>query len=124
MSNANKVKELLERSLKARTKDLNERTTEEMAEDFNIDLEIADLTTIHEAYQFLVKKYVENAEEYMNENFLTMEEIKANHEKRKKKKGKGKGKSSKTEDMEVGTEESIKGRTSRLDHIVLKTQGH
>ena len=106
------MKELLEQALIARTKDLSEKTTEELESEFNINFEISDLPTIHESYQFLYKKYVEDADSYKNENFLDMEEIKANNEKRKKKKKK-KSKD-KMDDMDVeDIEPAQQGRRSR-----------
>ena len=104
-----KVKELLEKALISRTKDNAERTVEEMEAEFNINFEVADLSTIHEAYQFLFKKYVEDVDNLVNENFLTKEEIRKNHEKKKKKK---KG-SSKDMDVEDVTNLKLKSRKAR-----------
>jgi len=39
-------------------------------EEFNIFLEDADMTTVHESYQYLIKKYVENGEEVTNGMFI------------------------------------------------------
>ena len=91
-------------------KDTNERTQEEMEAEFNINFEVADLSTIHEAYQFLFKKYVCDAEKVKNENFLTPEEIMKNHEKRQKKK---KAKESKNMDIEEITDMKKKSRRAR-----------
>ena len=54
-----------------------------MEAEFNIHFEVADLATIHESYQFLMKKYVEN--QAPDIKFLTLDDIKKNNEKRKKK---------------------------------------
>ena len=48
--------------------------------------QVADLATIHESYQFLMKKYVE--EQAPDVQFLTLEDIKKNHKKKKEKKKK------------------------------------
>ena len=69
-----------------RTKDMNERSVEEMEQEFNINFEVADLSTIHEAYQFLIKKYVEDVDKLKNENFVDMEELKKKHKEKKHKK--------------------------------------
>lgn len=79
-----KVKKLLEKHLMERTKDANERSVEEMESEFNINFAVADLSTIHEAYQFLIKKYVEDVDTLKNENFVDMEELKKRHEKKRK----------------------------------------
>ena len=55
-----------------------------MEAEFNIHFEVADLATIHESYQFLMKKYVEN--QAPDIKFLTLDDLKKNNEKRKKKK--------------------------------------
>ena len=44
-------------------------------------LQVSDLQTIHEAYQYLLRKYVHKENKVAN--FLTPEQIKANHERRK-----------------------------------------
>ena len=54
-----------------------------MPESFDIHLEYADMTTIHEAYHFLMKKYVDGNEDMSSNNFLDMEALKARHERRK-----------------------------------------
>ena len=45
-----------------------------------------DLSTVHEAFQFIYKKYVEDSSR--NVNFLDMEKIRRNNEKRKKERSK------------------------------------
>ena len=52
-----------------------------MEEDFNPDFQVSDLQTIHEAFQYIVKKYVQKEKKVAN--FLTAEQIRANHERRK-----------------------------------------
>ena len=88
-----------------------------MEAEFNINFEVADLSTIHEAYQFLFKKYVAEIDTLKNENFLTAEEIKKNHEKRKKKREKRKkeGKNGKHDTMDVDdiADMKLKGRKAR-----------
>ena len=75
-----------------------------MKAEFNINFEVADLSTIHEAYQFVFKKYVEDCSQDIN--FLTLEDIKKNNEKRKKKK-------SETENTDEEGDLRLKGRRSR-----------
>ena len=65
----------------ARVKDYRERTAEEMEDEFNPHFQVSDLQTIHEAYQYLLKKYVHK--EGKVANFLTPEQIRANNERRK-----------------------------------------
>ena len=67
-----KLQKLLEKALIERTEDFHQRTEEEMKAEFNINFTVADLSTIHEAFQFLMKKYVE--EEAPDINFLTLED--------------------------------------------------
>ena len=101
------------RHLMERTKDANERDAAEMEQEFNINYEFADLSTIHEAYQFLIKKYVEDVDQLKNENFLDMEELKKKHQKRKKsKKNEGEGGEEK-KDKHAAKEKDLKGRRSR-----------
>ena len=75
------VQALLEKALMARVKDYRERSVEDMEEDFNPDFQVSDLQTIHEAFQYIVKKYVQKEKKVAN--FLTAEQIRANHERRK-----------------------------------------
>ena len=65
----------------ARVKDYRERTVEDMEEDFNPHFQVSDLQTIHEAYQYILRKYVHKEQKVAN--FLTPEQIRANHERRK-----------------------------------------
>ena len=46
--------------------------------------QVADLATIHESFQFLMKKYVD--EEAPDIQFLNLDDLKKKHEKKKKKK--------------------------------------
>ena len=50
------VKEMLKVALQERSDNVINFDIEKHEEEFNIHLEIADLTTIHEAYQYLVRK--------------------------------------------------------------------
>ena len=77
------VKEMLKKHLQERSDDLLEGTEQEITEEFNIHLELADRTTIHEAYQFLIKKYIDGKEDIQQEMFVDIEKLKA---KRKEKK--------------------------------------
>ena len=108
-----KVKQLLEKHLIDRTKESNEKTAEEMESEFNINFEATDLATIHEAYQFLVKKYVEDADKFKNENFLTPEELREMHEKKKKKRKNREKEKEKEKDGDEDFGDKIKGRRSR-----------
>ena len=67
----------------ARVKDYRERTVEDMEDEFNPHFQVSDLQTIHEAYQHNLKKYVHK--ERKEANFLSMEQIRANHERKKSK---------------------------------------
>ena len=49
---------------------------------FDIDLEIADMTTVHEAYQFLIKKYIDGKESVQSDVFVDIQKLK---EKRRQK---------------------------------------
>lgn len=82
------VKVMLKKCLKERSEALLEEFEEEALKqpEFNIHLEYADMTTIHEAYQFLVKKYIDGNEDVTAEMFIDMEEIKAKHEEKMAKK--------------------------------------
>jgi len=89
-----------------------------MEAEFNVNFEVADLSTIHEAYQFLFKKYVADLDNFKNENFLTAEEIRKKHEKRKKKREKlakeGKnGDEGKNMDVDDIADLKLKGRKAR-----------
>ena len=75
------VQALLEKALMARVKDYRERTVEDMEDDFNPHFQVSDLQTIHEAYQYILRKYVHKERKVAN--FLTAEQIRANHERRK-----------------------------------------
>jgi hypothetical protein len=87
MLNAGKqsqVKTMLKDALQERFDALVENPDLEK-EDFNIHLEITDMTTIHESYQYLVKKYVDGNEDATSEAFMDMEELKKRHEENKAK---------------------------------------
>ena len=72
---------MLEKALMARVKDYRERTVEDLEDEFNPHFQVSDLQTIHEAYQYILRKYVQK--ERKEANFLSMEQIRANHERRK-----------------------------------------
>ena len=74
------VKALLKKALVERTKDITDKEAAE--EEFNIHLEVSDLTTTHEAYQFLLRRYVEEGRSSDNGTFLDMEKLKARHKRR------------------------------------------
>lgn len=79
-----KVKKMLEKALMKRTTDHRER--ELMDSDYDDEYDPnknPDLQTIHEAYQYLIKSYVDDANRRKDASFLSLEQIRANHEKRK-----------------------------------------
>ena len=90
----------------ARTKDLQEKTVEEMEAEFNINFEVADLATIHESYQFLMKKYVEN--QAPDIKFLNLDDIKKKNERRKKKR----------EELGVSDEEEIRSNYTNSRYYI------
>ena len=51
--------------------------------EYNPYFKPADLPTIHEAYQFLLKNYVESCKNESQTQFLTLAQIKVNNERRK-----------------------------------------
>ena len=79
MLNANKhkeVKKMLKECLQERFDALVENGPDMEKEDFDINLEISDMTTIHESYQYLIKKYVDGHEDIgkskvLPQNFTT-----------------------------------------------------
>ena len=84
------VKEMLKEALQERSDNVLHFDIHK--EEFNIHLEIADLTTIHEAYQYLVKKYVDGNEDSTPEVFVNIDEIKKRHDEIKKKHDENKNK--------------------------------
>ena len=52
------LKILLDSSMKQRTENFV-KSKKKIKEKFNVDLEVVDLPTVHEAFQFLVQKFVE-----------------------------------------------------------------
>ena len=74
------VKALLKKALVERTEDITEKEAAE--EEFNIHLEVSDLTTTHEAYQFLLRRYVQEGHSSEMGTFLDMEKLKARHKRR------------------------------------------
>ena len=52
------------------------------AVEYNPNFKPADLPTIHEAYQFLLKNYVESCKNESQTQFLTLAQIKVNNERR------------------------------------------
>ena len=62
------LKQLLDLAIKDRTEDYVQRkhTTKAVVKtgnkEFNLDLEVTDMSTVHEAFQFLVRKFVETNE--------------------------------------------------------------
>ena len=73
VSTKNQLKKLLEKSLLERTKALNTKSFDELKAERNPYLQVADLSTIHEAYQFLMMKYVDNDE--ASNLFLTTDQL-------------------------------------------------
>ena len=100
-----RIQNLLETALMARSVEKNEKIYDEMKPDFN-GSEDTNLSTVHEAFQFIYKKYVEDSS--TNANFLTMDDIKRKHEERKKRRSK-----SQTENKEVEMDPKLKERRSR-----------
>ena len=75
------ARKLLETALLERSEEKNE---EELKSDIATDFEKTEVSKIHEAYQFVYKKYLE--EDFQKEKFLSIEEIKRKNEERKKRK--------------------------------------
>ena len=99
------IQKLLETALMARSDEKNEKIYDEMKQDLN-GFEDTNLSTVHEAFQFIYKKYVEDSS--TNANFLTMEDIRRKNEERKKKRSK-----SQNTDKEVEMDPKLKERRSR-----------
>ena len=78
-----KVKKLLEKALMRCTNDYRDRGIDDLADEFNPNFEVSDLSTIHEAYQFLIKTYVDDAERRKEKNMLTLEKMKREQELRR-----------------------------------------
>lgn len=83
------VRKLLKTSMNERLEFLKKSDPENVAElikeDFNIHLEFADATTIHESYQFLVKKYVDDKEDTTSGSFLDLDQLRERNQRRKSK---------------------------------------
>ena len=92
------IQKLLETALMAKSVEKNEA-------DLN-GSEDTNLSTVHEAFQFIYKKYVEDSS--TNANFLTMDDIRRKNEERKKRRSK-----SQTADKEVEMDPKLKERRSR-----------
>lgn len=76
------VKEMLSSKLMDLISKKEELGLEAFLETFDPELEVTDMTTIHEAYQFLVNEYVENGGQSIASCFLTIEQIRANNKRR------------------------------------------
>ena len=96
------ARKLLETALLERSEEKNE---EELKSDIATDFEKTEVSKIHEAYQFVYKKYLE--EDFQREKFLSIEEIKRKNEERNKKR-----KESETND-ESELDQKAKERRSR-----------
>ena len=71
---------MLKKALTDRTEDLTAKM--EFEEEFNIHLELHDLTTTHEAYQFLLRRYVEEGHSTEAGTFVDMAKLKERHKRR------------------------------------------
>ena len=89
----------------AKSVEKNGKICADMKENLNRS-EDTNLSTIHEAYQFIYKKYVEDSS--TNANFLTMDDIRRKNEERKKRRSK-----SQTADKEVEMNQKLKEQRSR-----------
>ena len=99
------IQKLLETALMAKSVEKNEKIYDEMKTNLN-GSEDTNLSTVHEAFQFIYKKYVEDSS--TNVNFLTMDDIRRKHEERKKRRSK-----SQTADKEDEMDPKLKERRSR-----------
>ena len=77
---------MLKEKLQERFDALVENGPDMEKEEFDINLEISDMTTIHESYQYLIKKYVDGNEDYEPADFLNLDDLKKRHEENKTKK--------------------------------------
>ena len=99
------IQKLLETALMAKSVEKNGSIYADIKEDLN-GSEKTNLSTVHEAFQFIYKKYVEDSS--TNANFLTMDDIRRKNEERKKRRSK-----SQTADKEVEMDPKLKERRSR-----------
>ena len=66
-----------------RMEEFNEMGPEEFIDQFDPDINVNDMADIHEAYQHLSEEFVEKGGQTSTEGcFLSIEQIKANHERR------------------------------------------
>ena len=71
------------------------------------------MTTIHEAYQFLIKKYVDGHEDATKDMFLDMEELKAKHAEKMAKKAQDRKELQEQEEHAKSLKKLETGRKSR-----------
>ena len=78
------VRQMLKVHLKERGDALTRRDKYGIIDDdeFNIYLEDADMTTIHESYQFLIVKYLDKGEDMMAGHFLDSSKLKQSNSRR------------------------------------------
>ena len=98
------IQKILETALMAKV-EKNDQIYDVMKPKLN-GSEDTNLSTVHEAFQFIYKKYVEDSS--TNANFLTMDDIRRKHEERKKRRSK-----SQTADKEDEMDPKLKERRSR-----------
>ena len=74
---------MLKQALTERTKELTDREAAAIAAgEFNPYLEMSDLTTTHEAFQFLLRRYVEEGCDSEMGTFVNMEKLRERHKRR------------------------------------------
>ena len=100
------IQKLLETALMAKSVEKNGKICADMKENLNRSEDTNLSTVVHEAFQFIYKKYVEDSS--TNVNFLTMDDIRRKHEERKKRRSK-----SQTADKEDEMDPKLKERRSR-----------
>ena len=98
------IQKILETALMAKV-EKNDQIYDVMKPNLN-GSEDTNLSTVHEAFQFIYKKYVEDSS--TNANFLTMDDIRRKNEERKKRRSK-----SQTADKEDEKDPKLKDRRSR-----------
>ena len=98
------IQKILETALMAKV-EKNDQIYDVMKPNLN-GSEDTNLSTVHEAFQFIYKKYVEDSS--TNANFLTMDDIRRKNEERKKRRSK-----SQTADKEDEMDPKLKDRRSR-----------
>ena len=77
-----KIKDLLAEKLLLISTQYRELGPEKFREAFDPDLKVQDMSSIHEAFQILTEEYVENHGKVTTNYFLSIEQIKANHQRR------------------------------------------